>query len=718
MKKFLLLLSLIPTFAFGASNVRTEKQETLFQKGVAYTRRDESSGATLNAMAITQTYIKLASVVSTVNGMAAPTASESPKFVLISNMTGGTVVFAHASASATAANRFDLPEAKDLEVLDRSSASFIYDHVAERWVVAGGGGGGGAAFTAVAPIDYDAGTELLTCDVASGSQPGCLAAADWTTFNSKQAGDAGLTSLAGLSTTNAFYYLSAADVWSQVMLGQGLDFTTGTLSVDVVPSEIPYTPTTADDWLEVPSDAQEALDNLAAQRPVINAGGSWVGGITWAINGSCTGWTTGGTSYATVAADADCVPTVLPLSEVSAPGTNIFGITFTADPRYEYVIKTNATIHGQAQYNGSSRFFDGTTASSEIPLFDLANAGSSIPSGEYSYVPATSGSKTLSFQMKASSGVATQRVDGDYVQPRIDIYKYPRSSSTTVDIFEAGDYGWTEYTMVVTATTTNPTLPTATVNKAQHKRVGDTLFLRWQFAHAAGSGGNDGSGDYIFSLPPGISFASDQVVGTSLTSSSGNILQSTGSRTINSGGVGTVGWKAFARDSTHFMLTDALGSVNGNFKSGDSLFTRGSGASFEVLIVAKGADSGGDWSTFPIGVASELKIRIVSATVAAPSAGACAVSNELSTAASNDWLNGNGSSGATGDCLFTINASVFSGAPNCVATGAEGTSSDDMVTIDTSTAPSATAIRVQGIAANTGATRNVGFHIQCTGPRL
>jgi hypothetical protein len=46
-----------------------------------------------------------------------------------------------------------------------------------------------------------------------------------------QASDAGLTSLAGLSTLDKFYYLSAADTWSPVTLHASLDFTGGTLSV-------------------------------------------------------------------------------------------------------------------------------------------------------------------------------------------------------------------------------------------------------------------------------------------------------------------------------------------------------------------------------------------------------------------------------------------------------------------------------------------------------
>lgn len=50
------------------------------------------------------------------------------------------------------------------------------------------GGGSVTAVTASTPLASSGGvTPNLTCQVASGTQAGCLASADWTTFNSKQA---------------------------------------------------------------------------------------------------------------------------------------------------------------------------------------------------------------------------------------------------------------------------------------------------------------------------------------------------------------------------------------------------------------------------------------------------------------------------------------------------------------------------------------------------
>lgn len=54
------------------------------------------------------------------------------------------------------------------------------------------------SLTATAPIVSTGGTTpALTCNVASGSQPGCLSSSDWTTFNGKQASGNYITALTG-----------------------------------------------------------------------------------------------------------------------------------------------------------------------------------------------------------------------------------------------------------------------------------------------------------------------------------------------------------------------------------------------------------------------------------------------------------------------------------------------------------------------------------------
>lgn len=227
MKQYILvLLALLIPFISEGATYRTLAPEILFQEQIALTRRDESSGATVNALSTATSYVKLTATVTDINGAVAP-PSPASRMLIISNQTGGDVMINHESGSATAANRFVLPDGDDVEVADGSSATFLYDHGQSRWVPAGGGGGG-IDFVATAPIAYDPLTKFLTCDVASGSQPGCLSSAHWTLFNGKQAGDATLTALAAYNT-NGFIVQTAADTFAgrSVANGLGIGVTNG-----------------------------------------------------------------------------------------------------------------------------------------------------------------------------------------------------------------------------------------------------------------------------------------------------------------------------------------------------------------------------------------------------------------------------------------------------------------------------------------------------------
>lgn len=59
-----------------------------------------------------------------------------------------------------------------------------------------------ATSTFTSPLIYTAGTNAVTCQVATGSVPGCLAAADFTTFNGKQAAGNYITALTGDGTAS------------------------------------------------------------------------------------------------------------------------------------------------------------------------------------------------------------------------------------------------------------------------------------------------------------------------------------------------------------------------------------------------------------------------------------------------------------------------------------------------------------------------------------
>lgn len=103
-------------------------------------------------------------------------------------------------------------------------------------------------------------------------------------------------------------------------------------------------------------------------------------------------------------------------------------------------------------------------------------------------------------------------------------------------------------------------------------------------------------------------------------------------------------------------------------------------------------------------------IRIEGATLAAPSAGSCAVTE----VGSSDWINGNCTSGATGVCTCTLNSGIFSAAPICqisVTNLAAANSRDEQIT-STSTSTIVT------FTATTGGTAvNNDVTIMCMGAR-
>lgn len=63
---------------------------------------------------------------------------------------------------------------------------------------------------------------------------------------------------------------------------------------------------------------------------------------------------------------------------------------------------------------------------------------------------------------------------------------------------------WNDFTMNITATTTNPTKATTRVNdEARWRQVGDSIEIHYSYHHNNNAGASAGSGTYLFNLPPG-----------------------------------------------------------------------------------------------------------------------------------------------------------------------------------------------------------------------
>lgn len=97
-------------------------------------------------------------------------------------------------------------------------------------------------------------TGLVKVTTGTGVLSAAVAGTDY------QAADADLTAIAALSGTNNIYYRSAANTWSSVTIGSGLDFTAGTLtSTSGAPTGATYITQTSDGTLS----AEQALSSLS-----------------------------------------------------------------------------------------------------------------------------------------------------------------------------------------------------------------------------------------------------------------------------------------------------------------------------------------------------------------------------------------------------------------------------------------------------------------------
>ncbi len=70
---------------------------------------------------------------------------------------------------------------------------------------------------------------------------------------------------------------------------------------------------------------------------------------------------------------------------------------------------------------------------------------------------------------------------------------------------------WTEYPLNITATTSNPTKATSpAIDKAYWRRVGDSMEIEYTYYASSGTGAAAGSGNYLFSIPPGFTIDSSK----------------------------------------------------------------------------------------------------------------------------------------------------------------------------------------------------------------
>jgi len=161
----------VTTGAQTLAGVKTFNGAIQAVTGVNYTRRNESSGATVNALDTTSPYVKVTSTVTTINGAVAATDGRE---IILQNGTASPITINHESGSATSANRFTLPNATALSLGANQSVKFIYDGAATRWFTVGGSGSGagrlvtgtlGAPSAIVAGTGVQISTEIRDIDI-------------------------------------------------------------------------------------------------------------------------------------------------------------------------------------------------------------------------------------------------------------------------------------------------------------------------------------------------------------------------------------------------------------------------------------------------------------------------------------------------------------------------------------------------------------------------
>lgn len=104
-----------------------------FTKTVSLAKRNESSGATLNALDSSSTLVNITGTVTTINGATAPTTYSDGAILVIRNSSSNTVTISNESASATAANRFSLPGSVAIKLLAGEATQLVYNSTTSRW---------------------------------------------------------------------------------------------------------------------------------------------------------------------------------------------------------------------------------------------------------------------------------------------------------------------------------------------------------------------------------------------------------------------------------------------------------------------------------------------------------------------------------------------------------------------------------------------------------
>lgn len=273
----------------------------------------------------------------------------------------------------------------------------------------------------------------------------------------------------------------------------------------------------------------------------------------------------------------------------SASQTKVMTITF------DYII-------GSGSFTAGSRTTDSDI---EVYIYDVTNSvliqpstyklysnSSTIPTQFIANFQASynSTSYRLIFHCATTSASAyTVKFDNVTVSPTQYTYGTP--------ITYLGNLG----TITVTAVTSNPTKGTIGTDRITGSRIGNRVLLDYQYQQTAAGSSAAGSGDYIFALPPGMSFDSSIITpysGAIHSTNTGLALAFVGTATMTQGTRTSVG-ACYAYSATSFRVwftaaaADGSSLVNYVISSSQSGFTEAAtiGYAFNINAAIQGYSS-------------------------------------------------------------------------------------------------------------------------------
>lgn len=446
---------------------------------------------------------------------------------------------------------------------------------------------------------------------------------------------------------------------------------------------------------------------------------SFFGSITYAATANCN-WQNSGNAtqtYQNFSADTDC-PTPTVSGFVSAPGTKIPAAVISSLPPGNYMVVATGVFQGGATAinNAVFRLHDGTNPLNGVSTTNIGTNTSSNETGAgpvIAYVNYTAPQSNVTIQMQSANyaGVsATQQINTNSNAFNISIYRFPTSEETAYRPELSNVWGstyWPDGTSNFSTTSASYTAVTAAsmlgtaVRTGQATACSDTNAVcqkfttipagcyKVEYSGPLGAGGDtaclssiyDGSTDYDIATVYGAGVA----YGTN-----GHTVICYSSQQTN---------KEFTLRTKRVIATSGSCEVNTSLNASHNLTFTPMDFKLPAPVLVGSVTSN-----------STSAIRVEGASLAAPSGGACAVTE----VGGSDWLNGNCTSGATGVCTCTLNSGVFSSAPKCqisIENLAAANSRDEQIT-STSTSTIVT------FTATTGGTAvNNDVFIMCMGPR-